>query len=576
MFSQDIKNIIESTLVKRGYPSDFIPIQVPTVKSHGDYATSVALVLSKKLHRKPMDLATEITQDIKNQNQEILENIEVVSPGFINFSLKEKCFIDVLYDVRRQTESYGSSSIGQGKKVIVEYSSPNIAKPFTVGHLRSTIIGDAIANIFEFNGYTVHRDNHLGDWGTQFGKLIVAIKKLGAKEKNEELITASDNPVKLLVDLYVEFHTKAETDPSLEEEARSWFFKLEQGDAEARRIWKKCVNWSLVEFERIYKRLGVDFGIVDGKISGAIGTSIFPESFFEDKMDQVILDLSQKGLTMESRGALIVEFPDEKYPPLMIKKKDGATLYATRDLATDKYRFNTYGKDILIVNEVGAEQKMYFQQLFELEEMLGYCKKEQRVHVAHGLIRFKDGKMSTRKGNTIWLDQVLDEAVSRAGDLNKESAEAVGIGALKFNDLKRACEKEVVFDWDEVLTLKGNSGPYLQYAYARTQSVLSKSNIDVSTLSIKETSLSKIEKDVLQTLIHFPEVVVRSCENFAPHELCTYLFSLAQSFNTFYAEHSILKAKEEEKAVRILLTYAVSNVLSTGLKLLGIVPLKSM
>jgi len=457
----------------------FVPtVDYPDDPRHGDYATNVALVAAKKLGKQPMELGEELKKNFLALS--FIERIEVVKPGFINFWISYKALLN----------EKTIANIGKGKAVIVEYSSPNIAKPFTIGHLRSTIIGDAIANLLEATGWDVKRDNHIGDWGTQFGKQIYAIKHWG----NEEEIEQSKQPVKLLVELYIKFHDEAEKNPQLEDEAREWFKKLEDGDPEARRLWQKCITWSWNEFDHIYTLLNVSFTENKGKGYG--------ESFFEDKMSLVVDELKEKELLKEGEnGAKLVFFPNDELPPLMILKQDGASLYATRDLATDKFRLDTYGKDVVIINEVGTEQSLYFKQLFKLEEMLGWVTKNQRIHVKHGLYRFKEGKMSTRKGNVIWLKDVLEEAGKRAFAIMDEAKKQlqlsayeqallglkVGIGAIKWSDLKRSAEQDITFDWDDMLTMQGNSGPYIQYTYARTQSVLRKDQ----TAKIKQQKLEE-------------------------------------------------------------------------------------
>ena len=509
-----------------------------------------------------------------------MEKVEAVKPGFVNFYLSEKYLLENIKTVLEEKEKFGSKRQDPNKKVVIEYSSPNIAKPFTVGHLRSTIIGDAIANLLEANGWKVYRDNHLGDWGTQFGKQIYAIKTWG----NEDEITKSENPVKMLMDLYVRFHQEAEKDPALEEEGRRWFKKLEDGDKETRRLWNKCIEWSLKEFRKIYDRLGISFTENNGAGYG--------ESFFEDKMGGIINELEKKGLLKESEGAKLVFYPKNKYPPLMIIKKDGATLYATRDLATDKFRLNKYGKDVVIINEVGIEQSLYFKQIFEIEKMLGWVKDGQRIHKRHGHYRFKDEKMSTRKGNVIWLEEVLEEAIGRANKLSSGKAENtakdVAIGAIKWNDLKRTSEQDIVFDWDEILNMEGNAGPYLQYTFARTQSVIHKASINVMPNSFQHLERTGIlkpasprgeqvqddkmmepeEVSLLRALQRFPEIVWEAGENFSPNLLCNYLFDLAQKFNLFYQKHKILES--ENRDFRLALTQAVGQVIKNGLYLLGI------
>ena len=573
-------------------------VEKPENENFGDYASNIALaIFSSSKFKTPMELAQKIVDKL-NSPRAILPNIdkvEAVKPGFINFYLSEKYLISNLEEILNK-KNYGSKPQDLSKKVVVEYSSPNIAKPFTVGHLRSTIIGDAVANLLEANGWKVYRDNHVGDWGTQFGKQIYAIKTWG-----EAQIEKSKNPVKELVALYIKFHKEAEKNPELEEKGREWFKKLEEGDKEARRLWKKCVDWSLKEFENIYKVLRITFTENDG-----LG---FGESFFEDKIKDVLEELNTKKLLKESEGAKLVFFEKDpskssgqaKYPPLMIVKKDGATLYATRDLATDKFRLEKY-PGAKIINEVGIEQSLYFKQLFEVEKMLGWVKERQRIHIKHGHYRFKDKKMSTRKGNVVWLKEVLEEAIKRAeklGSKERHLAEKVGIGALKWNDLKRSSHLDIVFDWDEILNMQGDSGPYIQYTFARTQSVVRKSEIRnpkseinsnnqnskfkkrflsfehsnfdiVSSFDIRYSNLQLEPEEVslLRAIYRFPEVVEEAASSFAPNILCNYLFDLAQKFNLFYQKHKILESEQRE--FRIQLTVAVGQIIKNGLHLLGI------
>ncbi len=553
MIQDKILNVISEVLINLGFESGEINLEHPADLAMGDYSTNVAMVFAKIAKSNPKELAEKIVKEMNalRQAQGEFQIAEIQAKnGFINFYLSKEFFTESIKEIVGN-KAFGRSDAGKGKKVIVEFSSPNIAKPFTVGHLRSTIIGDSIAKIFEFSGYEVLRDNHLGDWGTQFGKLIVAIKKYG----NEEEIAKSGRPVKALVELYVKFHEEAEKDPTLEDEARGWFTKLENGDSEARRLWQMCVDWSMVEFKTIYDRLGVTFDMMLG------------ESFFEDKMKTVLEDLNKTDFYKESEGAKLVFFPDEKYPPLMIQKKDGSTLYATRDLATDKYRKETWQPD-LVINEVGIEQSLYFEQLFETEEMLGYFKKEQRVHMAHGLYRFKDGKMSTRKGNVIWLEDILNEGAARASKINPETGEIIGISAIKFNDLKSESKKAILFDWDEILNLDGDTGPYIQYVYVRGQSILSKAeamNLGVSTEQPTQEILN-IEK----LLYRFPEIVLSAQKNYAPHTIAQYLLGLAREFNSFYGNTKILDENDEHSGYKLAIVQATGTIIKNGLYLLGI------
>ena len=529
-------------------------IEYPESK-FGDYSSNVAFSLSKILGMNPREVAEKIAEYFNNGNSKFFKKVEVAGPGFLNFFIQDKIFSDNVSSILKLGKKYGQSKINKNKKIIVEYSSPNIAKPFTIGHLRSTIIGDALANILEFSGAKVIRDNHIGDWGTQFGKMIVAIKKWGDISE----IKKSKEPVKDLVALYVKFHDEVEKDKTLDDLARSWFTKLEKKDKEAVLIWKLCINLSLKEFEKIYKRLGISFDTAVG------------ESFFNDKMDVIVEEAIQKGIAKVSEGATLVFFENDRYSPLMLLKSDGSSLYALRDLATDKWRKKKYGKDTIIINEVGVEQSLHFKQLFETEKLLGISNGNDRFHIAHGLYSFKSGKMSTRKGNVIWLEEVLEEAKKRAEIFNESVAEEVGIGAIKFNDLKRDSTKEIVFDWDEILNLGGDSGPYLQYSSARAFSILEKAKNKPKVVVPKDWIVTDIEK----LLARFGEVVERSAIELKPNQLALYLLDLACAFNNFYTHNKIIGSGEGEK-YRLAITESFRTVLSNGLTLLGIKSLKKM
>jgi arginyl-tRNA synthetase len=556
-----IKSVVEDKVQKAAKSlgiEEKINIEYPLNPRFGNYSSNIAMHAAKQLKKAPLEVAEMIANAVVPD--ETIEKVEVVKPGFINIWVTQSALIKQVADNVQIT----TKNTSEKKKVIVEYSSPNIAKPFTIGHLRSTVIGDAVANLLQATGSTVFRDNHLGDWGTQFGKQIYAIKTWG----DEEEIENSDRPVKLLVDLYVKFHTEAEKNPALEDEGRKWFKKLEDGDEEARTLWKKCVQWSMKEFKKIYKMLNVSF--TENPENGYMG---YGESFFEDKMGPVIKELKEKNLIKESKGAQLVFFKDDKYPPLMILKEDGATLYSTRDLATDKFRLEHYGKEIKVINEVGAEQSLYFRQLYEIEQMLGWYKSGQRIHIGHGMYRFKDKKMSTRKGNVIWLEEVLEEAVKRAAQLaktevDKHVSQKIGIGAIKWNDLKRSANQDVVFDWDDILNMQGNSGPYMQYTYVRATSVLK--DQAVSSEYSLNYSVDQEEKELLHSLSLFNEVIEQAADRFSPHILTTYLFELAQKFNMFYQNHPILKADPEIKSLRLFITNATAETIKKGLQILGI------
>ena len=488
----------------------------------------------------------------------MVDRTEVAGPGFINFWLKKDILVDNLIQIGREKDKYGESEEGKGKTVIIDYSSPNIAKPFGIGHLRSTIIGQALYNLYKYLGYEVVGDNHLGDWGTQFGKLICMIKKENLKEFT----------VDRLEELYTEFHRLAE-DPAkaeqMESEARTWFKKLEEGDSEAKSIWKKCVDVSIKEFDRIYDILGV-------KIDLALG-----ESYYESEMKQMMEDRGiYKHFTEGADGAKIINLKGIK-TPLMFLKADGATTYATRDLATIKFRVRKWDPDIIIY-EVGAEQSLHFQQVFAAARLLGLVKSSVTlVHTAHGLYLAPDGKkFSTRKGKTVKLEEVLDEAIDRAKKLGNDSekvAKEVGIGAIKYYDLMHSVSSNVVFDWEKMMNLEGNSGPYLQYTVARTSSVLKKStNLQITQsankLEIGNWKMENEELAVLRVLIKFPEAVSASATTYSPNLLCNYLYDLAQKYNGFYNKHKIIGSESEE--FRLALTFGTGQVLKNGLKLLGI------
>ena len=523
---------------------------------------------------------------------------EAVGNGYINVWLPEEIIYANIEKILDKSLFNDLKKMGT-KSYLVEYSSPNVAKPFTIGHLRSTIIGDCLANLLEATGQKVYRDNHLGDWGTQFGKQIYALENWMTPDE----VSKTADPVKTLVELYVRFHQEAEKNEELDDEARKCFKRLEEKEEKATALWQFCIDISRKEWDRIYKRLNIRF--TENKAQG------YGESYFEDKMGAIIDELESKGLLLESKGAKMVFFEGDKYPPLMILKKDGATLYATRDLATDKFRWQTYGNDLIIVNEVGSEQSLYFKQLFETEKMLGWYQDErQRVHVGHGLYRFKDRKMSTRKGDVIWLDDVLDEAFRRVSETSKiklsdDSVWKIAIGAIKWNDLSKESERNVDFDLDQIVSLKGNSGPYMQYTAVRAINIARKmvgvearEGDDVEEILQRANELagpvvapppkkllatapnsfwgspsarhplpSKSSKqDLLQrTLMLYPDKVRLAAENYAGHILANYLYELAGLFNSFYAAESILENREAER-----LTLAVARVLQEGLGILGI------
>jgi arginyl-tRNA synthetase len=544
-----MKDIILKALQEASGETD-INLEFPENDAFGDYTTNVAMVSGKK--------AEEMVEKLKKDTglSKLVSKIEIKEPGFINFFLSQEALIKELGEITEKGEKYGSSGLGEGKTVVIDYSSPNIAKRFGIGHLRSTVIGQALYNLYSTLGYKVIGDNHLGDWGTQFGVLLYQIESKGLK--------AEDLSLDKLEELYVEFHQEAEKETKLWEEARGQFKKLEEGDKKAREVWKKLVEVSMKEFDKIYALLGVKFDYAYG------------ESFYEDYMPKVLKTLEEKGLAKKSQGAQIMEFPD--LPPAMLVKSDGATTYFTRDLATILFRIGSWDPQ-LVIYEVGMEQTLHFRQVFAAAKLLGWAKDREFVHICHGLIRFEHGKMSTRKGETIKLEAVLAEAGERAFkkmDLAKkhitvsapEEAKiglAVGIGAIKYNDLKRDPKTDIVFDWDEILNMEGNSAPYLQYTVVRTNSVMEKAGKDMRTdKSITNTE----ESSVLRSLVRYPEIIKLAAESYSPNLLCNHLFGLAQKYNNFYNKHRILG--EENEGFRLSLSRATGQVLKNGLQILGI------
>ncbi|MEX0887970.1 MAG: arginine--tRNA ligase [Patescibacteria group bacterium] len=548
--------------VKELYQIDVDPvIEHPAIEAHGDYSTNVAMALAERLGKKPLEIAEKLSEAISNYQLGIIKLAEVANPGFINFWINEGTLVEKVQEVNEAKEDYGRSEIGNGETVVIDYSAPNIAKRFGIGHLRSTVIGRALYNLHKFSGYKVVGDNHLGDWGTQFGAILRQVK---ARKLAINKLT-----IDKLEELYVEFHRKAEKDPKLMVEAREWFLKLEQGDKEARELWKAVVGVSMKEFDRIYSLLGVEFDHAHG------------ESFYEDKMPAAIEAVRVRGLSKRSDGAEIVEFA--KLPPAILVKSDGGTTYFTRDLATIKYRLETWQPQTIIY-EVGADQRLHFQQVFETAKRLGWTDGTELVHVAHGLIRFAEGKMSTRRGQTVNLEEVLDEAVKRAEKLITASggtppkavagqkgavAKALGIGAVKYFDLSHQPQTDIIFDWEKLFLLEGNSAPYLQYTYARATSVLRKAGKTESKILNLKSEILDAETPLLRYLYRFPEVVESATKTYSPNLVCNYLFELAQRFNSFYAAAPIIKA-EENKELRLALTAATAQVLKNGLTLLGI------
>ena len=530
-------------------------LEQPKSSELGDIAFP-AFSLAKTERKAPQIIATDIAEKIDTEHFD-----KVVATGpYVNFFLsKAEISGQVIKEVIKDGADYGQQNEGNNQNITIDLSSPNIAKPFSVGHLRSTVIGDALSNIFRKIGYNTIKINHLGDWGKQFGLLMVAYKKWGSQEAVEA------NPIDELLKLYVRINAEIENDPSLDEEGRLWFKKLEDGDPEATELWQWFRDESLTEFNRIYELLGVEFDSLNG------------EAFYNDKMDEGIQILEDKGLLQESKGASIVDLEDFNLPPAMIKKSDGATLYITRDIATAIYRARTYNfvKNVYVV---GQEQANHFRQLKAVLKKMGFDWNDDMIHVDFGLVTKNRQKLSTRKGNIILLEPTLLEAISRAKsqieaknpDLeNKEAvARAVGVGAVKFYDLKTDRRNGYDFDLEAMVSFEGETGPYIQYAYARIQSILRKANFQPDAEATY--SLNDPESwEIIKLLQDFGRVVKRAADNYEPSLIAKYAISLAQAFNKYYAHTRILDESPERDS-RLALSYSTAVVLKEALRLLGV------
>ena len=530
-------------------------LEQPKSSELGDIAFP-AFSLAKTERKAPQIIAADIAEKIDTAHFD-----KVVATGpYVNFFLsKAEISGQVIKEVIKDGADYGQQNEGNGENVTIDLSSPNIAKPFSVGHLRSTVIGDALSNIFRKIGYNTIKINHLGDWGKQFGLLMVAYKKWGSQEAVEA------NPIDELLKLYVRINAEIENDPSLDEEGRLWFKKLEDGDPEATELWQWFRDESLTEFNRIYELLGVEFDSLNG------------EAFYNDKMDEGIQILEEKGLLQESKGASIVDLEDFNLPPAMIKKSDGATLYITRDIATAIYRARTYNfvKNVYVV---GQEQANHFRQLKAVLKKMGFDWSDDMIHVDFGLVTKNRQKLSTRKGNIILLEPTLLEAISRAKsqieaknpDLeNKDAvARAVGVGAVKFYDLKTDRRNGYDFDLEAMVSFEGATGPYIQYAYARIQSILRKANFQPDAEATY--SLNDPESwEIIKLLQDFGRVVKRAADNYEPSLIAKYAISLAQAFNKYYAHTRILDESPERDS-RLALSYSTAVVLKEALRLLGV------
>ena len=538
----------------------YAAIETPPDPQLGDYAFP-CFRLAKSLRKAPPEIAVRLSQVIK------------LPPGFqgvttaaayLNFSLNRKEFVrKALAKLQEQGADYGKSNVGGGGVVVIDYSSPNVAKTFHVGHLRTTVIGRALYNIMNFVGYKSVGINHLGDWGTQFGKLITAFVKWGTKEDVER------DGIEELNRLYVQFHGEAKKDPSLEDEARAWFLKMQHGDPEALSIWKWFVDVSMVEFGRIYDLLGVEFDHYTG------------ESFYYDKTDAVIEELRAKKLLIQSEGAMIVDLERHNLPPCLVLRSDGGTLYHTRDVAAALYRKKTFGftKALYVT---AMDQNLHFKQLFGVIEEMGYPWAADLEHIAYGMVSLETGKLSTRKGNVILMEDLLGESVSRTLAIIEERnpdladkekvARDVGVGAVIFNDLYNSRIKDVVFSWERVLSFDGETGPYVQYTYARASSVLAKAKCQDAPAQKADCALlcDPDAFEILRLIYAFAEKVQEAAAKFEPYIIARYLVQVAQSFNKFYHDNQILTEDLDLRAARLVMVQGVRQVLGSGLALIGI------
>ena len=538
-------------------------VEIPTDSKLGDYAFP-CFRLAKVMRKSPAVIAKDIAE--KLSIDKMFERVESVN-AYVNMFLGREVFMrDVLSEVAEMKEGYGSSDVGQNRKVIVEYSSPNIAKPFHIGHIRSTVIGNAIYKLYDFLGFDTVRINHLGDYGTQFGKMIVSYRRWGNKED------VIKSPIQALLGYYVKFHEEAENDPSLEEEARATFTLLENGAEEETALWKWFRDESLREFGRVYKMLGIDFDSYAG------------ESFYSDKMGRVLSELKEKNLLVASEGAQIVDLSEYDMSPALITKKDGSTLYITRDIAAGIYRKEHYDfyKNLYIV---ASQQNLHFQQWIKVVELMGYEWAKDCIHIPFGLVSLEDGTMSTRHGRVVFLEDVLNKAIERTREIILEkkvntedvdiTAKQVGIGAVIFNELSNGRIKDYVFSWDKILNFDGETGPYVQYTYARAASVLRNAGKaeEQAIAGVESADLQYIcgdsAYDLARLIYEFPDKVYEAAEKYEPSIVTRQIVNIAQNFNRFYHNEHILVEDEEEKKAKLLLTYAAKQTIKNGLLLLG-------
>lgn len=541
-------------------------VEVPKDKSMGDYAFP-CFRLAKTMHKAPAQIAADLSKQL--EGSAMIASQKVVGP-YLNFFVKKEWMSRTVLaeyeDSQKEGRPYGSSTEGNGKTVVLDYSSINIAKPFHIGHLRTTVIGNSLTRILKYLGYHTVSLNYLGDWGTQFGKMLVAFRRWGSREEVEK------QGNRYLVSLYVRFHTEAEKDPSLNDEARAAFKSLEEGDKDSLELWQYFVDISLKDVQKVYDLLDVHFDVYKG------------ESYFWNKTGDLVKELEDKGLLEESDGARIVDLSDADMPPCLIQKKDGGSLYATRDIVSAMYRKKTYDfyKSLYIT---GSEQSLHFAQWFKVVEKMGYSWYKDMVHIPYGLISLEEGKLSTRSGNVIWLEDLLNEAIAKTKAIMEEKnpgleemdevAKEVGVGAVVFDDLFNSRIKEVTFSWDHALNFDGETGPYVQYTHARAKSVLRKAGYEEGTReSYEDINLSCLNdeyaQEVLKLIDAFPDKIHEALDKYEPYIVTRYTVALSEAYNRFYHENAILQADEETRKARLLLTRVTADVIRQGLYLIGV------
>ena len=563
-FKKEIAEIIAKNL--EGLTEDEIKsmIEIPQDQSMGDYAFP-CFRLAKTMRKAPNLIAAELAE--KLQGEQLFSEISPVNAYVNMFVSREEMMKSTVSEVLEEKENFGRSDIGGNKKVIVEFSSPNIAKPFHIGHIRSTVIGNSLSKIYDALGYDVFKINHLGDYGTQFGKMICAYRRWGNRED------VINSPIKTLLGYYTKFHVEVEEHPELEDEARAIFTKLEQGSKEEVELWQWFREESLKEFQRVYDMLGIEFDSYNG------------ESFYSDKMPRFEKELSDKGLLQESNGAQVVDLEEYKLGTALIKKSDGSSLYITRDIAAAVYRKENYDfyKNIYVV---ATQQNLHFQQLFKILELMGYDWANQCVHVPFGMVRLEEGTMSTRHGRVVFLEDVLNGAIEKTREIIEEKnpnienleeiTSQVGIGAVVFNELSNNRIKDYTFKWDQILNFDGETGPYVQYTHARCASLLRKAGEDIvakaqDPKNVDFALLSKSDSayELTKLIYAFPGVVEQAGEKYEPSIITRHIIDIAQCFNKFYHDEHIIVDDEVEKTSKIALVIATKRVIATGIGLLG-------